>query len=125
MAWEITENTSTKQQMTNMLFPASVTAATKPCKYPIRGSSRSPPADGVSPFPQNARASMRAALASNIVNAVLDALFVQVGLGIFGLGLATTLARLLNLCLLLRLYCKGVGPLKLDRSEWRPDPPLQ
>lgn len=73
---------------------------------------------------QNARASMRAALASNIVNAVLDALFVQVGLGIFGLGLATTLARLLNLCLLLRLYCKGVGPLKLDRSEWRPDPPL-
>lgn len=72
---------------------------------------------------QNARASMRAALASNIVNAVLDALFVQVGLGIFGLGLATTLARLLNLCLL-RLYCKDVGPLKLDRSGWRPDPPL-
>lgn len=73
---------------------------------------------------QNPRASMRAALASIIVNAVLDALFVQIGLGIFGLGLATTLARLLNLCLLLHLYRKGAGPLKLDRSGWRPDPPL-
>jgi len=73
---------------------------------------------------QNARASMRAALAANITNAVLDWLFIRLGLGIFGLGLATTLARLLNLCLLLRLCRKGVGPLKLTASGWSPDPAL-
>lgn len=73
---------------------------------------------------RKARASMYAALASNTLNAVLDAVFIHAGLGIFGLGLATTLARLLNLCLLLFLYFRGAGPLRLDASGWRPEPAL-
>ncbi len=73
---------------------------------------------------QNTRASMRAALAANIVNAVLDALFVHMGWGVLGLGVATTLARALNLCLLLRLYIRPVTSLKLDHTGWSRDLPL-
>jgi len=73
---------------------------------------------------QHAKISMQAALAANITNAILDALFIYMGLGIFGLGLATTLARLLNLCLLLRIYLKGAGPLKLTFSGWKPESKL-
>lgn len=73
---------------------------------------------------QKARASMWAALTANITNVILDAVFLGTGLGIFGLGLATTLSRLLNLLLLLRVYCAGAGPLKLDRSGWMLEPTL-
>ena len=71
---------------------------------------------------RNTRASMRAALAANLFNALFDALFVSLGLGVLGLGLATTLARAFNLALLVRLYRKKVTPLRLDRRGWRPEP---
>lgn len=73
---------------------------------------------------QNTKASMIASLAANLTNVVLDALFLKLGLGIFGLGLATTLSRLLNVLLLTRQYRKKVTPLRIDRSGWRPEPPL-
>mgnify|MGYP003292486999 CR=1 FL=1 len=70
---------------------------------------------------QNTKASMRAAIAANVLNAVLDAVFIKLGMGVFGLGLATTLARLLNVLLLLRLYFKGVTVLRLDKTLWEKD----
>ncbi|MBQ5755197.1 MAG: MATE family efflux transporter, partial [Oscillospiraceae bacterium] len=73
---------------------------------------------------QNTKASMQAALIANVVNALLDWLFISLGLGVLGLGLATTLARVLNLALLLRLYIRGVPPLKLDFSGWKLDSSL-
>ena len=73
---------------------------------------------------QNTKASMRAALAANLVNAVLDAAFVHMGLGVFGLGLATTLSRALNVALLLQVYRRGCGPLKLSGHGWKVDLPL-
>ena len=73
---------------------------------------------------QNTRTSMMAALTANVTNAVLDALFIQLGWGVFGLALATTLSRMLNLAILLALYLKGVGALKLDRTNWSFDPRL-
>ena len=73
---------------------------------------------------QNTKASMRAALAANLFNAVLDAVFVHMGLGVFGLGLATTLSRVLNVALLLRVYRRGCGPLKLEGGGWQVDLPL-
>ena len=61
---------------------------------------------------------MMAALTANVTNAVLDALFIHLGWGVFGLAMATTLSRMLNLAILLALYLKGVGALKLDRTNW-------
>jgi len=71
---------------------------------------------------QNTRASMQAALAANLTNALLDLIFVSMELGVFGLALATTLSRILNVYLLLRVYLSGIPHLKLDRSGWRPEP---
>ena len=51
-----------------------------------------------------ARVSMCIALLANVTNALLDALAVHLGLGILGLGLATTISRLLSFCLLLLFY---------------------
>ncbi len=73
---------------------------------------------------QNTRASMKAALIANVVNALLDALFIHLGMGVWGLGMATTLARVLNVCLLLRLFIRPVTPLKLDNTGWARDVPL-
>lgn len=73
---------------------------------------------------QNTRSSMAAALAANAANVVLDALFIRLGLGVFGLGLATTLSRLLNLGILAVLYFRPITPLRLGRSGWRLELPL-
>lgn len=70
---------------------------------------------------QNTKASMIASLAANLTNVALDALFLKLGLGVFGLGLATTLSRLLNVLLLVRLYRKKVTALHIDRSGWKPE----
>lgn len=73
---------------------------------------------------QNTKASMNAALTANILNAILDALLVKAGLGVLGLGLATTLSRLVNLLLLLRYYRNGATELTLDTDGWKPEPEL-
>lgn len=73
---------------------------------------------------QNTKASMKAALMANLANAVMDAVFIHLGMGVWGLGLATTLARVLNVCLLLRLFIRPVTALKLDRTGWVRDVPL-
>ena len=59
--------------------------------------------------------------ASNVLNIILDALFLQFGLGITGLALATTLSRVLAcLFLLIRLFRKSDG-IKLSTSAFLPD----
>lgn len=73
---------------------------------------------------QNTRASMVASLAANLANIGLDALLLKLGLGVLGLGLATTLSRLLNVLLLVRLYRRRVTPLTIDSSGWKRDPAL-
>jgi len=70
---------------------------------------------------QNTKASMKAALTANVANALLDFLFIQMGLDVFGLALATTLSRVLNVFLLLRMYRSGNAVLTLDRHGWKPD----
>jgi len=68
---------------------------------------------------------MRAALAANLTNALLDALFIRLGWGVVGLGLATTLARVLNLLLLAWAYRRGAArPLRLRGGGWKPEPAL-
>lgn len=59
--------------------------------------------------------------ASNVLNIILDALFLQFGLGITGLALATTLSRILAcLFLLIRLFQKSDG-IKLSAPAFVPD----
>ena len=59
--------------------------------------------------------------ASNILNIVLDALFLHFGMGIQGLALATTLSRILAcLFLLARLFGKTEG-IKLSFQVFRPN----
>ena len=70
---------------------------------------------------QNTRASMVAAVGANLLNAVLDALFIFMGWGIFGLGLATSLARAFNVLFLARYYFREDAVLTLDRHGWKPD----
>lgn len=73
---------------------------------------------------QNTRSSMKAALCANIANAALDLLFIRMGLGVFGLGLATTLARGLNLLLLLRSCRREMTSIRLFPPVWRVELPL-
>lgn len=73
---------------------------------------------------QNTKASMIASLAANVANVGLDALFLRLGLGVLGLGLATTLSRLLNVLLLLRQYRRGTTALTIDGTGWRREPAL-
>lgn len=67
---------------------------------------------------KNTRASMQAALIANILNAVLDGVFIRLGLGAFGLGLATTVARGANVLLLVLAYIRRVTVLSLDGTLW-------
>ena len=59
--------------------------------------------------------------ASNVLNIILDALFLYFGMGIQGLALATTLSRILAcLFLLARLFGKTQG-IKLSFQVFRPN----
>lgn len=59
--------------------------------------------------------------ASNILNIILDAVFLMLGMGIAGLALATTLSRMLAaLVLFLRLSGKRNG-IQLSRSSFKPN----
>ncbi len=70
---------------------------------------------------KNSSASMKAALSANVMNAVLDALFVHMGLGVFGLALATTLSRLFNVILLAVIIQKNENvPLTFTGGSWKP-----
>jgi len=60
---------------------------------------------------------------SNLLNIVLNALFIHMGLGIFGLGLATTLSRLVTLLLLTYRLSHGKSSLRLDHTGWQLDLP--
>lgn len=67
---------------------------------------------------RNTHITMAASVAANVVNALLDVLFMQMGLGITGLALATMLSRLLNLVILLVVYFSGRFVLHLHFKEW-------
>ena len=70
---------------------------------------------------KNSKASMKAALSANVLNAVLDAVFVYMGLGVFGLALATTLSRFFNVLMLAaRIQRDESVPLTLTGGSWRP-----
>ena len=73
---------------------------------------------------QNTRASMIASLLANLINVVLDWLFLKLGMGVFGLGLATTLSRLFNVLMLLVQYRNGATVLRIDSKNWRREPGL-
>ncbi len=58
---------------------------------------------------------------ANILNIILDALFLKLGMGIAGLALATTLSRVLSaLILFVRLFRKKEG-IRLTWQSFRPD----
>ncbi|WP_443659884.1 MATE family efflux transporter [Clostridium algidicarnis] len=55
---------------------------------------------------------------ANVLNIVLNMLFIKLGLGIFGLGLATTISRIIGVLILTRKLMKG-EEIKLDFKNMR------
>lgn len=64
---------------------------------------------------------MLASSGANAVNILLNWLLIRAGLGIVGLGLATTLSRVMAAGLLLGKLLWGRGSLRLRGGSWRPD----
>lgn len=67
---------------------------------------------------------MLASSSANAINILLNWLFIRAGLGIVGLGLATTLSRVIAVGLLLGTLFRGRGRLCLRGGSWRPDSDL-
>lgn len=64
---------------------------------------------------------MLASTSANAANIFLNWLFIRLGLGIVGLGLATTLSRVMAAGMLLGNLCRSRGRLSLRGGSWRPD----
>lgn len=64
---------------------------------------------------------MLASSGANLVNILLNWVFIKMGMGIIGLGLATTLSRALAAGLLLGKLWFGHGKLRIKGGSWRPD----
>ena len=62
--------------------------------------------------------------AANVINIVLDALFLHLGLGIAGLALATTLSRLVSVIALLWRLARQKQGIHISMSMLKPDPSL-
>ena len=58
---------------------------------------------------------------ANVLNIILNALFIRLGWGITGLALATTLSRAVTVLLLLFRIQKGSSPLRLTGGRWLPE----
>lgn len=58
---------------------------------------------------------------SMVVNAFLDYALITLGVGIIGIGLATTFSRLLSTVILLALLFKGTEWIHLRKVSWKPD----
>lgn len=67
---------------------------------------------------QNSRLPMAASVIANLINAVMDFLFMKMGLGLKGLALATMVSRAVNLLILLIAYKSGKGALQLHFNHW-------
>jgi len=67
---------------------------------------------------------MLASGGANALNILLNWLLVRAGLGVVGLGLATTLSRVAAAGLLFGKLARGSGALGLRGGSWRPDWPL-
>ncbi len=67
---------------------------------------------------------MLASSSANAVNIGLNWLFIRMGLGIVGLGLATTLSRVIAAAALLGKLLWGRGRLSVRGGDWRPDKKL-
>lgn len=66
----------------------------------------------------NTKLPMIISVIANIVNALLDWVFIKLGMGVLGLGLATTISRALNMLLLLVIYVFGYTVLKIHITHW-------
>lgn len=64
---------------------------------------------------------MVASTSANAANIVLNWLFIRLGWGIVGLGMATTLSRVMAAVILLGKLCQSRGRLSLRGGSWRPD----
>lgn len=62
----------------------------------------------------NTKIPMIATGAANIINIILNSTFINLGLGIIGLGLATTISRIANVIILLIAIKKNKNGIKLD-----------
>lgn len=68
-----------------------------------------------------ARYAMMASLIANVLNIIMNAAFVKIGMGIAGIGLATTISRFVNMMILLYAYINGKNILRIHISHWHID----
>lgn len=71
-----------------------------------------------------ARYAMMASLAANVLNIVINIVFIKMQMGILGIGLATTISRFANMIILLYAYINGKNILRIHISHWHIDKPM-
>ncbi len=57
-------------------------------------------------------------ISSNILDIILNFIFIKLGWGIFGLGLSTTLSRCISVVIMIIKLSKGTSGIKLDLRNW-------
>ncbi|MGE5678028.1 MAG: MATE family efflux transporter [Pseudomonadota bacterium] len=65
-----------------------------------------------------ARYAMMASLVANASNIIINVAFMKIGMGIVGIGLATTISRFVNMMILLYAYINGKNTLRIHISHW-------
>ena len=68
---------------------------------------------------KNTRVGMISTIVGNILNIILNYLFIKAGFGIIGLGIATTISRVVMVMILVVYLVRGYGGLKLSFRKWR------